>query len=92
MSEHEGRSPSVVAAPPLGFVKSAPAGEHGAELGNEAVQVAGAGLGHAKRHGVRSSEGDFHVARGVPVKHFGHAVVEVGNEAVERHRHDGNHF
>jgi hypothetical protein len=32
---------------------------------------------------------DFDVARGeVPVEHFGHAIVEVGDVAVERHGHD----
>jgi hypothetical protein len=85
VGEHECRSPGVVSAPSLGFVEGASAGEHGAKFGYETVKVLGARTGHAKRHGVRSSNGDFNVAGEIPVEHFGHAIVEVGDVAVERH-------
>src|SRR6058998_3353241 len=52
-------------------------------------KVLGARPGHLERHGVRPSGVDFDVARvDVPVEHFGHAIVEVGDVAVERHGHD----
>jgi len=70
----------------LGFIEGASAGEHGTKFGYETVKVVGARLRHVKRHCVRSSGVDFNVARGgVPVEHFGHAIIEVGDVAVERH-------
>ena len=85
VGEHKCRSPGVVSAPSLGDVEGASAGKHGTQFGDETVKVLGARPGHAKRHGVRSSNGDFNVAGEVPVEHFGHAIVEVGDVAVERH-------
>jgi hypothetical protein len=44
---------------------------------------------HLEGHGVRSSGVEFDVARvEVPVEHFGHAIVAVGDVPVERHGHD----
>ena len=49
----------------------------------------GARPGHLERHGVRPSGVEFDVPRvEVPVEHFGHAIVEVGDVAVERHGHE----
>ena len=56
---------------------------HGAEFGNETVKVVCAGPRHAKCHGVGSSNGDFNVAGEIPVRHFGDAIFEVGDVAVE---------
>jgi len=89
VGKHECWSPSVVSAPALGDVEGASAGEHGTKSGRETAKVLGARPGHLERHGVRPSGVDFDVARGeVPVEHFGHTIVEVGDVAVERHGHD----
>jgi hypothetical protein len=46
--------------------------------------VLGARPGHLERHGVRPSGVEFDIPRtGLPVEHFGHAIVAVGNVAVE---------
>jgi hypothetical protein len=82
-------SPSVISAPALGNVESASTGEHGTKSGRETTEVLGARPGHLERHGVRTSGVDFDVPRGeVPVEHFGDAIVEVGDVAIERHGHD----
>ena len=79
----------MISAPALGDVESASTGEHGTKSGREAAEVLGARLGHLERHRVRPAGVDFDVSRGeVPAEHFGHAIVEVGDVAVERHRHD----
>ena len=82
-------SPSVISSPALGDVERASTGEHGTKFGPETAKVLGARPGHLERHGVRPSGVDFDVARAdIPVKYFGHAVVAVGDVAVERHGHD----
>jgi len=89
VGKYECWSPSVISAPALGDVESASTGEHGTKSGRETAKVLGARPGHLERHGVRPSGVDFDVPRGeVPVEHFGHAIVEVGDVAVERHGHD----
>jgi hypothetical protein len=68
----------------VGDVESASTGEHGTKSGREIAKVLGARPGHLESHGVRPSGVDFDVSRGeVPVEHFGHAIVEVGDVAVE---------
>src|SRR3989441_7065297 len=80
---------SMPSAPALGDFEGTSAGEHGTKSGRETAEVLGARLGHLERHGVRPSGVDFDVARvDVPVEHFGHAIVKVGDVAVERHGHD----
>src|SRR4051812_39885030 len=77
-------SPSVISAPALGDVEGASTGEHGTKFGPETAKVLGARPGHLERHRVRPSGVEFDVARGeVPVEHFGHTIVEVGDVAVE---------
>jgi len=84
VGKYECRSPSVISAPALGDVERASTGEHGAKFGPETAKVLGARPGHLERHGVRPSGVEFDVPRsGVPVEHFGHAIVEVGDVAVE---------
>lgn len=93
VGEDEGGPPSVVAAPALSFVEGAAAGEDGAETGPEAAEVGGGGGGDFKGHGVGAAGGEFDVTRGeVPVEDFVHAVIGVGDEAVEGHGHDGDEF
>lgn len=82
-------SPSMISAPALGDVESVSTGEHGPKFGRETAQVLGARPGYLERHGIRASGVDFDVPRGeVPVEHFGHAIVEIGDVAIERHGHD----
>src|SRR5512146_2274159 len=89
VGQHECRSPRVIAAPAMGDVERASTGEHGTKFGREAAKVLGARLGNLERHGVRPSGVDFDVSGvEVPVEDFGHAVIEVGDVAVERHGHD----
>src|SRR5438093_6610991 len=89
VGKYECWSPSVVSAPAVGDVEGASAGEHGTKSGRETAKVLAARPGHLERHGVRPSGVDFDVARvQVPVEHFGHTIVEVGDVAVERHGHD----
>ena len=89
VGKDERGSPTVISAPALGDVERASAGEHGAEPGRESADVLGARPGHPERHGVRPSGVDLDVPRGgVPVEHLGHAVVGVGDVAIERHGHD----
>jgi hypothetical protein len=91
MSKDECWSPGVISAPAVGDVESASTGEHGTKSGREAAEVLGARLGHLERHRVRPAGADFDVSRvEVPVEYFGHAIVEVGDVAVERHGHDGD--
>src|SRR5215213_5595326 len=86
-------SPGVISAPASGNFEGASAGEHGTEFGRETPNVLSARPGHLERHGVRSSGVDFDLSRGeIPVKHFGHAIAEVGDVAVERHGHDGDNL
>ncbi len=85
MSEHEGRSPGVVSAPTFGFIEGASTADHGTDFGDESMKVIGARSRDAKRHGVRSANRDFNVAREIPVENFGDAIVAVGNKTVERH-------
>src|SRR4029078_6504459 len=55
----------------------------------ETAQVLGARRGHLERHAVRPAGVELDVPRfEVPVDHPGHAVVEIGDVAVERHGHD----
>src|SRR5207253_10786479 len=76
-------------APAVGDVEGASTGEHGTKSGPETAKVLGARPGHLERHGVRPSGVEFDAARGeVPVEHFGHAIVAVGDVAVQRHGHD----
>ena len=89
VGKYECRSPSVITAPALRHVEGASTGEHGTKTGRETAKVLGARLGHLECHGVRPSCVDFDVPRvEVPVEHFGHAIVEVCDVAVERHGHD----
>src|SRR6266545_3032499 len=100
MGKYECWSPRMISAPASGDFEGTSAGEHCTKFGCETANVLGARLGHLERHGVRSSSVDFDVPRGeVPVEHLGHAIVEIGNVAVERHGHDcdnlrifNNHF
>ena len=83
VGKYECWSPSVISAPALGDVERASPGEHGTKSGRETAKVLGARLGHLECHGVRASGVDLDVPRReVPVEHFGHAVVEVGDVAV----------
>ena len=89
VGQDERRSPSVVPAPAFGLVEGASTGEHGTKFGPEAAKVPGARRGHLERHGVRPAGVEFGVTGAhVPVEYFGHAIVEVGDETVERHGHD----
>src|SRR3954470_22419363 len=89
VGQYECWSPRVISAPTLGDFESASTGEHGTKSGDETAKVLGARPGHLERHGVRPSGVNFDVARGeIPVEHFGHAIIEVRDIAVERHRHD----
>ena len=89
VGKDECRSPRVISAPAFGLVERASTGEHGTKSGRETANVLGARPGHLERHGVRPSGVEFDVSRGeVPVEHFGHAIVAVGDVAVERHGHD----
>lgn len=89
VGQDECGSPSVIPAPALGDVESASTGEHGTESGRETAKVLGARPRHLKRHRVRPPGVDFDFTRGeVPIEHFGHAIVEIGDVAVERHGHD----
>jgi hypothetical protein len=68
----------------LGDVEGASTGEHGAKFGSETAKVLGARPGHLECLGVRPSGAEFDVPRsGVSVEHFGHAIIEVGDVAVE---------
>src|SRR5437016_6068689 len=88
VGKYECWSPGVVSAPAVGDLEGASAREHGTKFGCETAKVLGARPGHLERHGVRPSGVDFDVARvDVPVEHFGHTIVEVGDVAVERHGH-----
>ncbi len=89
MRKYERWSPRVVSAPSFGFIEGASAGQHRTKPGREAANVLGARRGHLERHGVRHTGVYLDLARvDVPVEHFGHAIVEVGDVAVERHGHD----
>src|SRR3990172_2892290 len=89
VGHYECGAPGVISTPTLGLLERAPTGEHGAESGDKTAQVRGARLGDLEGYGVRPSGGDFDAPRAeVPVEHFGHAIVVVRNEAVERHGHD----
>src|SRR5215203_2029111 len=89
VGKYECWSPSVISAPALGDLESASTGEHGTKLGPQTAKVLGARLRHLEGHGVRPSGLEFDVPRGdVPVEHLGHAIVAVGDVAVERHGHD----
>jgi hypothetical protein len=89
VGKYECRSPSVISVPAMGDVESASTGEYGAKFGPETAKALGARPGHLERHGVRPSGVEFDVPRvEVPVENFGHAIVEVGDVAVERHGHD----
>src|SRR3954470_13285460 len=82
-------SPSVVSAPPLGDVESASTGEYGTKFGPETAKVLGTRCRHLERHGVRTSGVELDLPRvEVPVEYFGHAIVAIGDVAVERHGHD----
>jgi hypothetical protein len=37
-----------------------------------------------ERHGVRPAGMDLDVARGVPVEHFGHAIIEIGDVSLSK--------
>ena len=83
-----GHIPRVLAAPAVGDLERAPAGEEGADLGHQPPQVLGARRRDAEREvGCRDRHRDLDVAREVPVEHFGDPVVRVGDVAVEGHRH-----
>src|SRR5438094_2458035 len=89
MGKYECRSPGLISVPAVGNVEGAATGEHGTKFGPESAEVLGARPGHLERHGIRPPSVEFDVARvEVPVEHFGHAIVEVGDVAVERHGHD----
>src|SRR5829696_865175 len=89
VGKYECWSPGVISSPAVGDLERASTGEHGTKFGPETAKVVGARPGHLERHGVRPSGVEFDVPRGeVPVEHFGHAIVEVGDVAVERHGHD----
>jgi diaminopimelate decarboxylase len=79
----------MISIPATGDVESTATGEHGTKFGPETAKVLGAPLGHFERHGVRPSGVEFDVPRGeVPVEHFGDAIIDVGDVAVERNGHD----
>jgi hypothetical protein len=79
----------MVSAPSFGFVEGASASEHGTKFGPESAKVLRARPGHLERHGIRPAGVEFDVPRvDVPVEHLGHAIVRVGDVAVERHGHD----
>src|SRR5262245_39634466 len=89
VSKYECWSPRVISVPAVGDLERTPTGQHGAKFGPEIAKVLGARFGHLERHRVRPAGVEFDVSRiEVPVEQFGHAVVEVGDEAVERHGHD----
>ena len=82
VGKYECWSPSVISVPAVGDLESASTGEHGTKSGRQTAKVLGARPGHLERHGVRPFGVDFDVPRvEVPVEHFGHAVVEVGDVA-----------
>src|SRR5262245_15696996 len=83
VGKYESRPPGVITVPAMGNVESASTGEHGTKSGRETPKVLGARRGHLERHGVRPSDVEFDVPRvEVPIEHFGHAIVEVGDVAV----------
>jgi hypothetical protein len=84
VSQDKCRPPRVIAAPAVGNVERASAGEHGTKLGPQAAKVLSARRGHLECHGVRPPCLEFDVPRiHVPVEHLSHAIVAVGDEAVE---------
>jgi hypothetical protein len=65
-------------------LERASTGEHSTKSGRKTAKVLGARLGHLERHGVCPSGADFDVSGvHVPVEHFGHAIAEVSDVAVE---------
>ncbi len=77
-------TPRVISTPAVGDVERASPREHGTKFGPKPAQVLGARPGHLERHGVRPASVEFDVPRGeVPVEHIGHAIVAVGDIAVE---------
>ena len=74
--DESGNVPWVPAAPAVGALERAPAGQHGADLGHQAPQVVGARRRDAERHArSRARCGDLDLAREVPVENLGDPVV-----------------
>src|SRR5262249_23078359 len=84
VGHYECGSPGVVPAPAMGGLERAPTREHRTHSGREIAKVLRARRGHPEGHGVRPTGVGFDVSRvEVPVEPFGHAIVEVGDVAVE---------
>ena len=84
-------SPRVLAAPAVGQVEGAAAGEHRTDLTHQGPQVPGAGRGDVKCE-VRTGIGHVNIARRIPGEDFRDTVVGISDETVERHGHDCNHL
>ena len=93
VGQHERWPPRMVTAPAMGLVEGVSTGEDSTQFGPQSADALRARFGELERHGIRASCAELDIPRTeVPSEHFIHAIVAVGNEAVQGCRHESHKF